>query len=204
MKPITLNGELLVEKSFSLPLGEIEILDSSGNSRKITVLWEGKMDLIGEDAHTGDLAVWDHKTTSMLGPKFLDDKMRGPQFNGYLWAGQQMTKSLDRPLNTVGINAICSKKTGVEFSVMKFKRPQPIIEEWRVSTLKVLENLMRAILPSVFSNTLPLGDFNHCCPKFGKCVFFQVCEAPEASRLNYLNEPSMYQVSNWSALGEEV
>lgn len=195
IKPFDLEGELLVEKSFSLPLGTIEV-----QGKKVVVLWEGKMDVIGHCTRSGKLSVADHKTTSILGNKFLDDKMRGVQFHGYLFAASEMLKPLGLVVEDVLLNVMCKRKDGYEFQTMRFSRPQHQVQEWRQETLSALQVKFNSILLHLQNNTTPLGNRNFCCQKFGQCEFFQVCELNPSIRNTMLFDLNYFQISNWSAL----
>lgn len=197
-KPLELNGEKMVEKSFSIPIGQFNL-----NGKTITILWEGKLDALVFDTMTNDRCVMDHKTTSILGDKFLDDKMRGVQFHGYLFAANDMLRSEQHPpIQTVCLNVICSKKTGFEFQNMSFKRHPEQVKEWREDTVEILSHKITQLYNHIKHGTKLPADRNHCCPKFGKCEFFQVCEMPLNARQQILNSPHFYQISNWSPLND--
>lgn len=194
IKPLKLNNEPLVEKSFSLPLGDFNL-----EGKKITILWEGKIDAIALDTHSNEICIVDHKTTSILGDKFLDDKQRGVQFHGYLFAANEF-QITEKKIETVMLNVICSRKTGFEFQIMKFKRPYSQVQEWRKDTESIVEQKVKSLFYHITKQSHLSSDRNHCCSKYGKCEFFQVCEAPVNSRQSFLYEPSFYQISNWSPL----
>lgn len=187
LEPITLpDGKLAVEVSFSLPLCEL-LLPLYG---KVTVMWEGRLDLIARDKRTGRVGVWDHKTTSMLGDTFIDQFTRSTQFSGYLWAGQQLSNIPD--LDEVGINALCQKKEN-EFKHFIFRRPN-----WNSN--EFIEGVHNTLMQ--FFTCHSHCNRAACTHKYGKCEFFDLCEMPPATRLNNLLNSGLFKTSTWSPLND--
>lgn len=196
LQPITLaDGTLAVECSFSIPLGEI-IIEGLG---PITVLWEGRIDLIARDLRDGTICIVDHKTCSMLGDTFAKQFERSTQFSGYLFAARYLTRELPSfpALNSVLINAICQKKVN-EYKHFRFSRPEWDESEFRTEVL--------ARLQSYFSLPSTTGAFtscrSSCTTKFGTCTFFQVCEFAPAQRVPYLLDSGAFMKSEWSPLND--
>lgn len=195
LKPITINGELAVEQSFSLPLCKISITDWFDFSGEVTVMWEGKIDLIAHDVRTNEIGVWDHKTTSMLGDSFMDQYLRSNQFNGYLWGANTLAESPDFPdINTVGINAICNKAKGAEFKHFTFKRTP---WHYRVE----FPRFVYEALSSFFQRSSHSNRFA-CVGKYGKCEFFDLCEIHPTNRMDALLNSGAYELSTWSPLND--
>lgn len=190
LKPIDIGGQLAVEQSFSLPLGTVK-------NGSITVMWEGKIDLICHDSRTNKIGIWDHKTTSRLGDTFINDKMRGNQFHGYLWAANRLTEATQKePILDVGINALCHKSKGFEFQHYSFTRPDWAIEEWRKSVLSQLE----MVIDNIFASAEPISAQSVCCGKYGNCHFYDVCEVRPSQREAMLS--GLFKTSTWSPLGD--
>ena len=215
LQPITVDGpdgpELLVEKSFRTCLGS-PIHTTFGGT--LELYWEGKIDLIAKDIPSGKLTLVDHKTTSIMGEKFLDDKVRSNQFLGYLHAMRHVEEMFGEPLTQVCINTIAARTRGFEYKKFFFSvRPQ-VLETWSGQVVRSLhynpvfelfhwiqegtinsDNIDQFVWNNIYQ------DRRHCCPKFGKCPFYDVCEAAPTVQYKYLTS-QLYEISNWSPHGE--
>lgn len=200
LRPLTLeDGTLAVEKSFSLPLGEVNVGLYPDEIIKATVMWEGKIDLVATDLRTNKIGIWDHKTASRLGETFLNDKMRSVQFTSYLWAISQLAPQLGT-ITEVGLNTLSAKSKGFEFQHFMFSRSPWNLEEWRHDTLALIQGALNQI--NIYSGHT-IGNRNICCGKYGKCQFFDACEVAPHDRMKFLLESGAYSTSTWSPLGEE-
>lgn len=184
--------EKLVEKSFSLPLGEFMV-----NDRVHTVVWQGKIDLIAR--YRGGLWVVDHKTTSIMGEKFTDDKVRSSQVLGYIWAAQQMTKFLGEPIRGVLINTVCLRKAGYDFQVFELPIPQWQVVEWAEETVNQAR-VNTEMLQQAVTDGLLLPNREQCVTKYGKCPFFDVCQMHPTVKDRVLFDPAIFVESKWSPL----
>lgn len=225
-----LDGQPMVEQSFRLPLGVVEIplatkemhslFDPSGvndfdpeASVSITIYWQGKIDLICR--WRNQLWVLDHKTTSMMGAKFMDSFYRSSQMLGYFWAchqlvnyghdkfevmteGGNLVELKDHKIQGVLVNALAVRKSGFEFQTFPMPIPMPNMTEWVTDTLQRFGYLiMQTAEYYSTENLVPTRE--HCTTKYGRCAFYDVCEAPAAMRLNILNSPA-FKTSTWSPL----
>lgn len=196
LKPITLpDGSPAVEVSFSIPLGRI-FIEGLG---EVTVMWEGRIDLIARDVRDGSYCIVDHKTCSMLGDTFAKQFERSTQFSGYLFAARYITKQLPElpTLNSVCINAICQKKVN-EYKHFRFSRPGWDEEEFREEVLGKLQSYFS--LPPVFGPFL--SHRSACTTKYGTCTFFNVCEFGPEHRIPYLLNSGAFVKSEWSPLND--
>lgn len=200
LQPITLpNGSLAVETSFSIPLGEITI-EGLGS---VTVMWEGKIDLIARDTRDGSFCIVDHKTSSMLGDNFAKQFERSTQFSGYLFAARYITKELPAlpTLDSVCINAICQKKVN-EYKHFRFSRPGWDEQEFREEVLSRLQSYFSLPSPTSLSTGPWQGCRSSCTTKYGSCTFFNLCEFGPAARIPYLMNSGAFVKSNWSPLND--
>ncbi|NJO48331.1 MAG: hypothetical protein HC840_01285 [Leptolyngbyaceae cyanobacterium RM2_2_4] len=195
-------GEICVEQSFRLPLGTI--FDG-----ECSVYWEGKIDMFCK--YLGQIWIGDHKTTQVMGEKYIDSYLRSSQILGYFWAAHALIELglnalqdshenvydlTKKPFHGVLINALCIRSKGFEF------KPHPIplsllrIEEWREETLLRLEHFV-VQLEKYMDTGIAVPTREHCVTKYGRCPFFDVCEMPESKRKGMLTSP-LFKTSTWS------
>jgi len=193
--PVEVNGEPLVETSFSFPLGTVDVLDDYGQARKITVRWDGKIDMVA--FYKEEVWVVDHKTTSVMGERFADDKFRSSQMLGYIWAVRNLTRQLGHKVRGVVINAIAMRKNGFDYQTFDLPFPEWKVKEWEIEVLHSIENMLNRFFASLRSGvSTPTRE--HCVTKYGKCPFFEGCELMPQMRLQYFTNPANFTVSNWS------
>ena len=201
-KPVVINGEPFIEKSFKLKLGTISVRKSP-----VTVYWSGKMDLL--TWWNGDeLWLCDHKTTSVMGPKFADDKQRGTQMLGYAWALRELLRPAGEGLSPKGvlIHAIAIRSKGFEFAHFPIPFADWKLDTWREEVLAQLEDFCNSFLSMLdtghqrFGQVIPTRQ--HCVTKYGKCTFFDACEMAPAAQSRALNERGLFAISDWSPLNK--
>lgn len=222
---LSFKGEPLVEQSFRLPLGNIKLSMASPYLRElfgfdmhetdefvtIQVYWQGKIDLFTR--YNNENWITDHKTTSIMGAKFADTFVRSSQMVGYLWAGMELIrhgfdkltlpngKVVDlsaQPYRGVLINAIAIRKSGLEFKVFPIPIPYTRLDEWRDGTLLRLRYFVEQLSEFMVTG-LVAPTREHCVTKYGRCPFFDVCEAPMHMRGKMLNS-QLFNTSTWSPL----
>jgi hypothetical protein len=199
LMPLTLpDGKPAIEVSFSLPICQVTY---KGNP--ITVMWEGRLDLIAKDSN-GNPGIWDHKTTSMLGDSFLDQFLRCNQFEGYLYAANILTgaASLD-PITRVGINALANKKVS-EFKQYFFHRPNWSTHDFIDDVKTRIQGFLNYYAENEdIAPTLLSGCRSACSGKYGKCTFFDLCEVPPHLRQVALTKSGSYELNPWSPLAND-
>lgn len=219
--PISIDGEPVIEKSFSMPLGTIEIstddamkvyFDTDEDSVEIAVYWEGRIDMLA--TFRDNLWLVDHKTTTVMGEKFVDDKLRSSQFLGYYWAGCKLLKEAEGPLTTstekefystdtkiegVLVNAIALRKKGFEFKRFEIPFSPWKVEEWVTETLSSLSATVYHLF-NYLENGEAVPTREHCVTKYGRCPFFDFCEAHPNMRTRMLDTAGLFQDSSWSPL----
>lgn len=199
-KVLTIDGIPAVEKSFSVPLGSVEVT-FEGKTFTCQVMWMGKIDLL--TSYDNSIAPVDHKTTTVMGEKFVDDKVRSSQMLGYTYAARYLSQTIFNkvPVFGVRINALAMRSAGFEFKQFDIPYPDWKVAEWQNETLAAIGNLVRQL--DVFLKTneaVPTRE--HCVTKYGRCAYFDVCDSVPAMRDRMLFDDSYYFVSNWSPLNE--
>lgn len=216
--------ELMVELPFAFPLCAINLLtlktrlDFDGNPQTLTeheigVLYSGRIDLpFVQDEH---IFVLDHKTTSVLGPTFFDDKKMSPQQKGYCWSFQKLTGKTVRGfvVNAIRIKeppqyvtkGVESKYSGKKLTPEqwwheslqreRFYLNDGELDEWHENTISLVEeffwNYSRGYFPRKTS---------WCVGKYGRCQFFDVCSTfPVEDRATMLSS-GLFKDNTWSPL----
>lgn len=206
-----LGGEPCVELSFRIFLGNIEVDGFWPTPQTVEVYWQGKIDALG--VYQNEPWIVDHKSTTMMGEKFADTYLRSSQMLGYLWAGRMLIEQglgelttesgkvynlAEKPYRGVLINTLCIRKSGAEFKCFPIPIPQVRLSEWVSETLLRLK-----FLTEQFKTFLEVDEITptreHCVTKYGRCPFFDVCEAPIKMRKAMLTS-QMFTTSDWSPL----
>lgn len=199
---ISIGLEKGVEKSFTVPLGSTQVSTKNfGGDIALDILWDGKVDLFTDY----EQAVWpvDHKTTTVMGEKFIDDKVRSSQMLGYTYAGRYLSKSLlgDRPVGGCRINALAMRSSGFEFKTFDIPYADWKVAEWQAETIQAVEDAVHRL--DKFISTGEVAPTRaHCVTKYGKCSYFDVCDTTPTMRDRMLFDDAYFYVSDWSPLGE--
>lgn len=202
---LMINGVPAVEKSFVVPLGTIllplETADMIGCPQSIEILWSGKIDLL--TMYEGAITPVDHKTTSVMGEKFIDDKIRSSQMLGYTFASRFFSETLfnNAPVFGTRINALASRSAGYEFKLFDIPYPAGKVDEWKDETIEGIAKLVSQLAAFLHTGkSLPTRE--HCVTKYGKCPYFDVCDSVPKMRDRMIFDDSYYFVSEWSPLNE--
>lgn len=212
IKPIMIEGEIGVERRFSLALGVIDVnavidqpvqlltnrtdIDIPDTAiKRIHVLWTGRMDIAC--THLSDvISVCDHKTSSMGGPTFFQDFQLSQQTHGYCWA---VSKLIGKPVTSFILNAIIQRKpsrTGKNLTLERqfYKYEEAHLQEWERDVMAHVENFVHCL----YTNYFPKNT-KWCMGKYGRCQYHDICTLPPEQRLVMLNS-SLYQNVSWSPL----
>lgn len=187
----------LVECSFK------EELMTFDNCRPVKICWTGLFDaLVYYGGDESGIWVLDHKTTSVMGPQFTADKERSSQFLGYVWAARRIAKSLGLPpIRGVLINAIALRSRGFDYQVFELPFNDWQIEEWEEDIKgRIRQKLGELLL--VYAGNQVLPNREACVSKYGKCQFFDICQAHPRTREGLLNDTTRFETSTWSPLNE--
>lgn len=194
--PVELNGIPVVEQTFSFPLGTIHFAAGEllAEPVDIEVWWSGIMDVLIH--YAGEIYVCDHKTTSVMGEKFVDDKLRSSQMLGYTHIGRLFAEKLGKPVRGVLINALAMRSSGFEFKHFAIPMAQWKIEEWHAETMLAVKNLIRNAVEFLNSGqAAPIRE--HCVTKYGKCKFFDLCESQPLLRERQLYDENLFKENPW-------
>lgn len=204
--PLLLGDELIIETPFRLPIFKLALpykIDSDCSvireETTYEVYWTGKLDML---SFWSDDNLWvvDHKTTSIMGEKFADDKQRSSQMLGYTWAARKIVESLpDLTVRGVLINAIALRKNGYDYKVFSLPMSDWAVNEWesemKINLHIIMTNLLNSLQTGVVAPTR-----EHCVTKYGKCPFFDVCDIKPNLRDRMLFDTDYFTVSTWSPL----
>jgi hypothetical protein len=194
--PVELNGEPIVEQTFSFPLGTIhfkagELLDEPCD---IEVWWSGIIDALIH--YCNELWVCDHKTTTVMGEKFADDKLRSSQMLGYTHIGRLFEQRLGKQVRGVLINALALRQNDFEFRHFAIPMAQWKIDEWHSETMIAVKNIIRNTVEFLSSGeAAPIRE--HCVTKYGKCKFFDLCESVPQVRERQLFDENLFKENPW-------
>jgi hypothetical protein len=194
--PIELDGHKMVEQSFGFPLGEVDT-----QLGVIQVVWSGVMDVL--EHYNNAVWVLDHKTTSMMGEKFVDDKVRSNQVAGYVWAARKMLATLDRRVEGARINALCHRLKDYEFKTFEIPMHQWKIDEWQQETLVACLNIVDGVAAILTGKATLLPNRECCVTKYGKCPYFDVCDAHENLRERMILDNGFFKDNEWNPTGAE-
>jgi hypothetical protein len=157
--------EPCVEFTFSLPLPILH--PESGEP----ILYAGRFDMLG--VRNDQLVVVDEKTTSQLGPTWVNKwNLRG-QFTGYIWACQQY-----------GYPVLGAIVRGVSFLSKSFGHAEAIqlraqweVDQWYEQLLHDVRGMVRAWEENWYDQA-----FDEACADFSGCPFQSLCKSstPEA------------------------
>lgn len=201
---LTIDGKPAVEKSFVVPLGKVSFdaqTLTNLQAREVNINWSGKLDLLTK--YEGALCMVDHKTTSVMGEKFIDDKIRSTQMLGYTYAARFLARELfdNMPVYGARINALASRSAGYEFKIFDIPYPDWKVKEWQEETLGAIKALITQL--DIFLSTgMAIPTREHCVTKYGKCAYFDVCDAAPQMRDRIIFDDDYFFKSDWSPLNE--
>lgn len=194
------SGTPIIEKSFLLPIGAI----STNKYGVVSVYYAGKIDLMVRDS----IGLWvvDHKTAFQFGNSFEAEMASDSGQLGYCWAGGQIFGEKPNGYITNAIRIRKPKRGDVyedraPVDSADFKRlittvTQDRLDEFVGTVLDWAGLLIRFHENNRFPR---VSGKKGCVGKYGICEYYDVCNAPEASRENLLNS-SLFQENTWSPL----
>lgn len=160
----------LCERSFEIPIWK----DLTYLNYQLEIVLHGTIDTVMRNKETGEILIFDHKTTSALGKDFFNRIKPNFQYTGY-WLGA--TQVLNLIPSAFVVNGIQVAKTKTAFN-----RQRTIIHESEIQELRdaVLESTYR-YLHAKHSQTWPMSTPNPCS-MWGGCQYKKVCEASPTVR----------------------
>jgi hypothetical protein len=159
-----------VERDF-----EIEVPLTNLKSTMVKQIFlHGRIDCVMRNTKTGELFVFDHKTTSSLGKDFLNRIKPNFQYTGYFWAARDHFKL---PVKGFVVNGIQVAKTKKDF-----KRQPTVISDEEIRELHsaLFAGSIRYVA-SLESGLWPMSTPN-ACSMWGSCEFKNLCEVGADSR----------------------
>lgn len=185
-------GKVMAEMSFSVPLCTLP--------NGVSIIYTGRVDL--PVLWDGQIFIGDFKTASTLGQSKTDEMKVSPQFEGYCWAFQELTK---KPVAGFFVRGIRTKaKPGKPtkgwpawwdecfMSHKEYLRPGQL-DEWRTNTIALVEEFFwhysRGFMPQK----------KKACTLYGKCPYYDICYLPEESRQQMLAS-DLFTRNEWSPL----
>lgn len=159
------SGTPATEFTFAIPL------DTLHPTTNQPIIYAGRFDLLGE--YNQQLFVVDEKTTSQLGPQFLNQWSLRGQFIGYCWAARQY-----------GYPVVGAVVRGLKIASSGFDHAEPIIYagDWLVEQWKQhIEHTISRLITTWQSNYWD-KNFDNACTHYGGCQFRQLCESPNPER----------------------
>nr|DAP02156.1 MAG TPA: PD-(D/E)XK nuclease superfamily protein [Caudoviricetes sp.] len=176
----------------AVELGIKKFIQSTENAKHY---WTGRVDAIVR--YKDKIWVLDHKTSSMLGDKFLDDKMRSNQFFGYWYAlNDEIIKQYGEPLAGVMLNVICTGRKDVGFETYEIPFAGWQITEWLEETRYRLATIEKFLLDIYNGENWSMIERELCVTKYGKCPFYEACNTVPNVRANVLE--NSFEEHNWN------
>lgn len=192
---------------------ELPFATRLGNINQMEIYYSGRIDL--PVIIDGKLFVLDHKTTSVLGPTFFDDKKMSAQQKGYAWAMEQLT---GHKVHGYIVNAIRAKEppqyvTQGKESKYSGKKMSPEtwwneglqrerfllnegeLDEWRENLLAQVEEFFWHYSRGLFPKKTAW-----CVGKYGRCQYFEVCSLYPPQDREVLLNSGLFMDNTWSPL----
>lgn len=198
---LSIEGIPMVERSFAFKLGTVS-LTIGDQTRQITITWQGKLDLVCDDA-----GIWgeDHKTTSVMGERFAQDKFRSSQMLGYSWAIYNTLKLFGRQDEFRGmrINAVAMRSKGFERRIFQLPYTSMQLLEWQEETLLTVQNILNELLATLTLTHEVLPRRVSCVSKYGSCPHFDTCQCSPIARERTLLSSGAYEADTWTPLAND-
>jgi hypothetical protein len=195
IKPAIINGQLMIERSFTLEL------DLKNPDTGEPILYHGRYDMLAD--FNGGLFVYDDKTCSQLGKTWADKWDTRSQFTGYCYGA----KANGYPVIGAIVRGGCFYVNKVDYAESITYRKQWELEKWWEDLHHTTHNMiqwygqMREVADKLDKNTSPVylgrvvpstGFFNEACQAYAGCEYLRLCKSQFPQR--WLNE---YAVSIW-------
>lgn len=160
--------------------------------KDVYIYWTGIIDAIID--YSG-IFVMDHKTTSVLGPSFIDDFVLSSQMNGYVWSARK----LGYPAVGLFLDAIAGRKptkTGVahEYLRHRFLYEEDHLAEWEKDTFTLIVDFLEHLCRNYFPKSP-----KWCFGKFGRCQYWDICTQLPDKREGMI-QSNLYRNVTWSPI----
>ena len=196
LRILKVNGEFIVEKSFTIFTGRI---------RGINIIYTGRIDLAYYDGP--HVFVRDHKTSSVLGDTYWKDAAVSEQQRGYCYALREAlgVEPLGYELNVLAARA--PTKTGKSLELPpRFKtftkEPTGQLDAWRDNMMNQLDVWIYLLERNGDDFTKWAASRHHknCITKYGPCRMYSVCELPDHKGQEFALMSSAFKVNDWNPL----
>lgn len=174
-----------------------------GEDDEVIVCLTGKPDFIVYEYGLGQVVIGDHKTVDYVKGNTLISYKPHPQTAGYVYAAQQIAKSLnidarsttDRCIISISARMKPSEKPRDGKPKPRFIRAYPNytqaeIDEWRSELMQKCRELKSALTSKTFIK------HENSCHIYGGCSFRRVCSVPPGARPIIL-KADFRQVDAW-------
>lgn len=135
------------------------------------LLLSGRLDMLA-DAF-GGLFIYDEKTTSQLGPKWLHQWDHRSQFTAYCWG---IRKHGYQPTGCV-VRGVAIRKDGYDTMQAITYRAGWEVDRWLHETVRVLERMKASWLANDFAHSL-----DDACNAYGGCAYSRACKSKDPQR----------------------
>jgi len=158
LQPYMVNGKPSVEYTFSVPI------PINHPVSRMPLIYAGRFDMVA--LYRQQLVGDDEKTTSQLGPTWVNKwNLRG-QFTGYCWALHQF----NIPVIGMVVRGISFLKTSFGSAEALQMRSNWQIQQWYE---QLLRDVQRAV--DAYNSDWYDQDFNETCAEYGGCPFQSLC-----------------------------
>jgi RecB family exonuclease len=153
---------------------------------ELGIRWCGRMDKWRRKRKTGELVIWDYKTTSAMGQTYFEQHEYGFQFPGYVWAANQISTS---PVREAVIEVLYTLKASHQFYRRSFPYNTTALAEWTKNVKLILDQINYMIEHHLYEPQAWIQNRNHCT-RWGMCTFTDIHFIPPEGdvRLRILEE----------------
>lgn len=183
------------EQSFCLPLGlYVDVRTDSDATRRVPVLWSGKIDLITRWRADLSGLIVDHKTSSVAGPTYWAQWRNSTAQYMYAWAAMQMGIGI----NAFMINAIFIRQPTKTGKGVTFERQlYPVTEDGINRAARNLRSTIKHLAENNLANYWPMNTVE-CVRKYGECQYLETCRMETGAEA--LLNTNLYKPRTWTPL----
>lgn len=169
-------------------------------NEQLGIRWAGRMDKIRLRRKTGQLVVWDYKTSSAMGQFYFESHEHGFQLPGYVWAAGQMGTG---QVKDVVLDVLYTLKTKHEFFQKPFRYETPKLIEWTSNVKRILDQIHYLLAHHLENPDAWVKNWNECT-RYSMCQFSDVhFTLPSGdTRLRILEED--YVEDRWDPLAHDA
>lgn len=167
-KPLLLkSGKRAIEFAFAEPLPIAH--PATGDS----LIYSGRSDMVSD--YSSGIYIEDDKTTSQLGPSWINSWELRSQFTGYVWAAKKVPELAD--VKGVLVRGVSILKTRYDTAQALTYRADWEVMRWYVETISLLNRMKAAWVEGYWNYNL-----DDACTSYGGCPFVRVCKTQDAEQ----------------------